>query len=105
MRVKKYIKKSLLDSNQATQKKGWGDDEELIQWAWHYFNTIPETARLPSDRKYINLIKCGYNSQEAQSGELQKELKWIRTMVKSVAVHKNKKDPENDNLDRKSEKS
>jgi DNA primase len=56
-------------------------DRELITWARHYLQAIPEYAKLLSDKHLSKEIEQGPTSEHAQSGALQKELRWIRRLV------------------------
>jgi DNA primase len=56
-------------------------DRELITWTQRYFQAIPEHTKLPSDKSLLKEIEQGPTSERAQSGALQKELRWIRRLV------------------------
>lgn len=60
------------------------DDHDLFAQAVRYFQKIPESSRLPSDKKFLTELALGSDSARAQSGELQKDLRLALKIAHSV---------------------
>lgn len=57
-------------------------DGELITWARIYFNGIPDSSRLPSDRRLSSAVNMSRNL----TAEQRSELMWIRRLVEEDIV-------------------